>query len=623
MPLIELKTNLRNLKFTKNRVSDRGIILPGDTTSKVTNKPTQYKTLKFQGDTPGYGSSGQPFIQLPISGEGNSQSVKNLYTAARTSIDFPIRGGGIDYDSQSQTFTVFSQLDKQRIKAFLESKPRGAAFIQKQIGLQMSNPNTQTGTTFAGDTANLIIPSNLQNTKVYNSKNTLAQIGLSGTGLHATRIGNIPIDVRAKYYSDVVGFERNMSNEQVQSKNRLLILNKLKMVNGPAIFPKIGGVTDANEINLLGISRNSLLLFDYLTGPGSTYGIGKTTIRRYEDTRQAGIKFPNLTYDQILQKNRSIPNENNKINNNNDFENTFKLNIGKRGGSDSINLTQYSKIENDTNPWDDATPDLIKFGFECISNDNPSESTFLQFRALLNAGINDNNNANMNSFKYMGRGEEFFTYEGFQRTITFGFIVYAASKQEMRPIYNKLNYLVSQVYPDYSKSGIMRAPLVRVTIGDYLYRMPGFLENVSLNIDQTYSWEIEDSLQLPQAVGVTINFKPIFDEIPKRATLGEPITDNSNENFTITSNPATSIPKLLANREGIIAPLPPKISSNVKTPILPNSDSSFNPKPPVTTRSQQSVLDYFTDQPQFRKNFRQAYDNNRDFKSAYERDYRY
>lgn len=559
MPLIDLKSNLNNLQFTPNRVNNRGIIQPNDGSSQIVKQHTSYKTLKYQGDMPGYGISGQPFIQLPISGEGNSQTVKNLYIAARTSIDFPIRGGGIDYNSQSDTFTVFSAIDKQRIKAFLESKPRGAAFIQKQIGLQLSNPNVQTGTTFSGVAAGLPIPGVLQNTKVYNKgRNTLAQVGFSGTGLHATRIGNIPIDIKAQYYAATVGAERNLSSDQAQVKNRLLILNNLKMTDGSTFTP-LSATTSINEINALGISRNKNLLFDYLTGPGSVYGIGKTTIRRYEDTRQAGkdwsnssqvegFKSPVLTYDDIIKKNRSLPDPNSKINLEETREKIYRLNVGSKNGSDQINLTAWKEMKNE-DPWPNADPDLIKLGFECISNNDPSNATFLQFRALLNSGINDNNNASLNAFKYMGRGEEFFTYQGFQRTITFGFIVYASSEEEMRPIYNKLNYLVSQTYPDYSPiTGLMRAPLVRVTIGDYLYRQPGFLENVSLNIDQTYSWEIGDGLQLPQAVGVTINFKPIFDEIPRRATLDTVI---NNTGKYITTN-YQNIPKILANREGII-----------------------------------------------------------------------
>jgi hypothetical protein len=557
MPLIDLKTNLKDLKFTPNRVNSRGIISPGDTSSPLDNRKTTYKTLKYQGDMPGYGASGQPFIQLPISGNSNSQAVKDLYKTARTSLDFPIRGGGIDYNAQSDTFTVFSAIDKQRIKAFLESKPRGAAFIQKQIGLQLSNPNVQTGTTYSGASGGLPIPAVLQNTKVYNKgKNTLAQVGFSGTGIHATRIGNLPIDLKSKYYADYVGAERNLSANEAQIKNRLLILTNLKMTSGEGIIPlnptlNLGQInaSNINEINLLGISRNKQVLFDYLTGPGSVYGIGKTTIRRYEDTRDAALKLPNLTYDDILKKNKSIPDQFNRItpaganslNSGSEEKQTrekiYKLNLGNRHGSDAINTNSYFKLIFNTDPWtsNKAEPDLIKFGFECISNDNPGTSTFLQFRALLNAGVNDNNNASLNSFKYMGRGEEFFTYQGFQRSITFGFVLQASSEEEMKPIYNKLNYLVSQTYPDYSPTtGLMRAPLVRVTIGDYLYRMPGFLENVSINIDQTYSWEIKDGLQLPHAAVVNITFKPILDQIPRRATLD------------------TTVPKLLANGKGII-----------------------------------------------------------------------
>ena len=69
----------------------------------------------------------------------------------------------------------------------------------------------------------------------------------------------------------------------------------------------------------------------------------------------------------------------------------------------------------------------------------------------------------------------------------------------------------------------MRAPVVRLTIGDYFYRTPGFLESVNVTIDGTTSWEINlensaDVAQLPHYVDVNISFKPIFDVLPKRNT---------------------------------------------------------------------------------------------------------
>jgi hypothetical protein len=41
----------------------------------------------------------------------------------------------------------------------------------------------------------------------------------------------------------------------------------------------------------------------------------------------------------------------------------------------------------------------------------------------------------------------------------------AQSKQELIPMYKKLNYLASQLTPDYSPSGYMRGPLVKLTVG--------------------------------------------------------------------------------------------------------------------------------------------------------------
>jgi len=124
----------------------------------------------------------------------------------------------------------------------------------------------------------------------------------------------------------------------------------------------------------------------------------------------------------------------------------------------------------------------------------------------------------------MGRGETFYTYQGFERSISFGFKIVAFSKAELFPLYNKLNYLVSQVYPDYSANGVMRAPLVKLTIGDYIYRMPGFLGSVNLSIDVNAPWDLNedsDTAQLPKIIDVDIEFKPIFNELPRRSITNE------------------------------------------------------------------------------------------------------
>jgi hypothetical protein len=343
-----------------------------------------------------------------------------------------------------------------------------------------------------------------------------------------------------------------MSEEQVKNENRLLILQQLKLQNTQAIVSNESSLGFVEKMNQLGISLNRNVIQAYVGGPGSVYGIGNTTIRRFDDTSQAARKTRRgMTYDQIFSQQIN-KNKKSFIDLQNlgaesltfkiqDFRTTgsFQINgkevadretyygMSRRGtdGGDQINKNGLVDITNQ-DPWSTnnaASPvnDMIKFGFECINNDKPSDSLFLQFRAYLNGGITDNNQATYNNFKYLGRGEEFFVYQGFTRTVGFSFRLAVEHPQDLVNVYNKLNALVSQVYPDYSKTGnTMRTSLTRVTVGDYMYRMPGFIENVNVTIGQDSTWEIEDGKQVPHYVDVNISFRPIHEEIPKRITTG-------------------------------------------------------------------------------------------------------
>ena len=172
--------------------------------------------------------------------------------------------------------------------------------------------------------------------------------------------------------------------------------------------------------------------------------------------------------------------------------------------------------------------DLIKFRIEAVDNDDPSKSNVMVFRAFLDT-YNDSFNAQHNEFRYNGRAEPFFTYEGFSRDITFSFKIAAQTRHEMKPLYRKLNYLVSQTAPEY-KQGRMRAPYVKVTIGDLLDRVPGLIKSVTLTWDKNYPWEIalDDSgingdkldsgmLELPHILNVNVSFTPLHNFTPQRS----------------------------------------------------------------------------------------------------------
>ncbi len=105
-------------------------------------------------------------------------------------------------------------------------------------------------------------------------------------------------------------------------------------------------------------------------------------------------------------------------------------------------------------------------------------------------GITDNYQGEWSNHRYVGRGENMYTYKGFQRTINLSFDVPAQSKAELGPMYRKLNYLASNLAPDYSGDGYMRGPLVLLTIGGYVYSQPGFITQLTYEIPAESSWEI-------------------------------------------------------------------------------------------------------------------------------------
>jgi len=516
---------------------------------------TNLKSLKYGSDQPGGGWSKQPFIEFPIEDAGTPRTLLDFYKGNRTNPDFPIRGGGLKFDLGTQTFTISSQIDKSRIKKFFESKPRGTAFLQKQIGLNLSNPKIETGNSFQVVPGSNLIPGLLENTRIYNNGiNTLTQVGFQGTGTHIPRQGIFPFDFASKYYKDIVGAQSLLNSTEVVKINRLLILQNLKLSTS-ATSANLGNI---NQINKLGISLNRNTLFKYLGGPGSVYGIGTTTIKRVVDTSQAARKFvgqQSMTYDDIFSQN--INNTDNKTGkrttNIQDYktkekiktrEEFYNLNISGKDSAkrtpDQMNMLKSFLFDNNVAPWEikkEGTKDIIKFVFEAIENNRPSTSWAIFFRAMIN-GFSDNHQASINSFKYQGRGEDFYTYQGVSRNISFGFKIAVESSTELQPLYTKLNHLVSQVYPDYSQNyGVMRAPVIRLTIGDYLYRVAGMLENVNITIDDNVPWDInyfENTKQLPQIINVQCSFKPIQDFVPRRlndANLNVPFMTNSEEDY--------------------------------------------------------------------------------------------
>jgi hypothetical protein len=433
----------------------------------------------------------------------------------------------------------------------------------------------------------------IPNTWIYDpsGKNLLSAVLTSGTGYHPDRIGINGFQFQNFYAATI---QKQFTTVNGKARNRLLAFYQTKMFNSnrEVVF------SDPNLYNTLGMSLNKSILFDYIQGPGSTYGVGKTVVRRTSDTTLVS-NILTLTYDQIKKQQtngtNSLFQEVSKIQ---DFRSKVAspvqrarawdfskqsiqngMNAGNPGdprisrlnpnfpfvsyargtdvGIDRLNALSPFMVNEGDSPFDNQyAKDIIKFAFEAISNDNPTKTTALVFRAFL-SGISDNHSAEYNSFRYLGRGENFRTYQGFDRTVNFSFKIFAQSRSELKPMYEKLNNLTSQVYPDYSPTtSVMRAPIIKLTIGDYLYRTPGVLESINITIEDDAAWEINREneaysgrkvAELPQYLNVAITFKPIMDILPRRA---QELSDT---------------PALLANGNYIVDTLQKREADGIKT----------------------------------------------------------
>ena len=183
---------------------------------------------------------------------------------------------------------------------------------------------------------------------------------------------------------------------------------------------------------------------------------------------------------------------------------------------------------NDKDVNAEAIRDIIKFRIKILDNDKLGYGVYIVFRAYI-SNIRRNVTSKWDAYKYVGRGESFYAYDGFTETITYSFTIAASSRAEMKPLYQKLNYLISSMAPDYNNN-LMRGNIAELTIGDFLLYQPGIITSFDMNIDEDSNWEIAlqepetiggtdtDMHELPQLIKCNMTFIPIYNFLPKKSS---------------------------------------------------------------------------------------------------------
>ena len=159
--------------------------------------------------------------------------------------------------------------------------------------------------------------------------------------------------------------------------------------------------------------------------------------------------------------------------------------------------------------------DLIKFRISIVDPRNPNTQTNLNFRAYID-DFNDSYGASWKEQSYMGRGEKFFKYDGFDRSLSLGFTIVADNKDQAGIMYDQLNTLAASLAPTYTSQGYMAGNLHRLTIGNYVFGQWGVMTGIQYTPMDESPWEIEEGNQLPHYIKVSgIKFNVIHNFRPE------------------------------------------------------------------------------------------------------------
>ena len=589
------------------------------------NLQTNLKSLKYGKDKLGGGSSGQPYIQ-----KSPSDSEPNQFGVGDN--DFLIRGG--------VQAPVRAAQDVVRLTKYMfDTKSlSGLFFIAKQNLLSRIAPKTQ-----ASKGAAYLF--GVANEGVYTPLSTLAQAGVGFTGTHLNKQGIDPTGLLGplsiKKYEDVI-FQQSRGEVGLGS---FLVDIALGSTSGAAIANnRLAGLTNAIYVkngelrNFAGQKGYSLNVGDniieYGGGPGSILGIGKTKIR-FQTNRIRTINFQKTSaknsFSVLSQKQISQQESNPNSEILGDFRKKLTLkpktfislspnyktknieqrvnlgNPGKKGDVSNYTLGKRNpQTGENIGPTDRITAfpiykssvraggnalkihnDLCKFRIAIIDPNDPSQKFFLHFRAFINS-FSDGYSADWSGQKYMGRAEKLYKYGGFDRDVSVSFTVVAQSKEELIPMYKKLNFLASSLSPTYTKEGgYMAGNLSQMTIGGYLYEQPGFIESVDYDIPNDTPWEIgvspsddagdgsefvfEDSTvkELPHRIEVSLKFKPIHQFRPAIMDISNAENNTNPDRRKMTDLATYGKERYIAIADGGIG----KSSKN-------NYDSNPGPPPP-------------------------------------------
>tara|TARA_R100001463_G_scaffold135986_1_gene200314 strand:- start:85 stop:1713 length:1629 start_codon:yes stop_codon:yes gene_type:complete len=489
---------------------------------------TDLKSLKYGLDRRGRGSSREPFITKTIP-EGDTPGATRDVLLRQGTIQ-----SGID--------------DTSRLTQLLFSTTRGLTFTSNQNLLSRLSVKTEAslGPAYGGGAVNQ---------GIYLPTSTIAQAPVNALGTHLNLLGLNPSSPIAgvtegglfQGIGGLIRYEQAAKDFNQVGLNRLVGLkrNKIDLLpnstellsygGGPGAPVGIGRTTIKRTSNTTGINPYGNPIGGYKLLSKTQVSLSKTSLDLNNllgvsnqlipnsglnnvlgfavnpNTQTFGAKSNNKTVTLRTAYNKGTNASSIQKYNPNPKYTTTSFKAGSDISEDKFNKLNTELLNN--SEIREETPDsqLFKFYLNLINANNPGTNQYLYWQAYIDT-FNDQIGADYDPYNYVGRGYPLYKYKGFKRSIGLDFTIVAHTPTQILPIYQKLNSLIQNMAPNYSGAGYLRGNFVKLTIGDYLDNVPGIVTGFSLNPIFEAGFELSSGRQLPKAIKVSgFNFTPIAD----------------------------------------------------------------------------------------------------------------
>ena len=175
-----------------------------------------------------------------------------------------------------------------------------------------------------------------------------------------------------------------------------------------------------------------------------------------------------------------------------------------------------------------VTNDFIKFIITGpkLSPDQfkkPTETDDIFAFRCTDLSVSDQFNAAYTAINMIGRADPNYHYGGYTRDVSVGFTIHATDRDELKPIWRKLNFLAGYTAPEYNPTQLgLTAPWMRITIGDLFVQQPVLISSLGYELaGPDTSWEINiegdpTNMQVPHSVKVSMTLYMITDSLPQK-----------------------------------------------------------------------------------------------------------